>query len=54
MNEARVIEKDQSQNRAWGKYILFPVILILLFAFPIVRPPLFFLTLFSPLLCMWL
>jgi branched-chain amino acid transport system permease protein len=35
-----------SENRPWGRYIILPAIMIVLFAFPVVRPPLFFLTLF--------
>src|SRR3972149_5092379 len=46
MNEIQEKPKDHAQTRSWGKYIYFPVILILLCAFPIVKPPLFFLTLF--------
>ena len=37
--------KDQVQNLSWGKYLYLSVILTLLFAFPLVKPPLFFLTL---------
>ena len=35
---------DKAKGRPWGS-IFFPVIMIILFAFPIVKPPLFFLTL---------
>ena len=46
MGEMQEMVKDRAQTRPWGKYISLPVILIILFAFPVVRPPLFFLTLF--------
>jgi len=46
IGEIKEMTKDHAQTRSWGKYLYFPVILILLFAFPIVKPPLFFLTLF--------
>jgi branched-chain amino acid transport system permease protein len=36
---------DKAKGRPWGKYLVFPVIMVILFAFPIVRPPLFFLSL---------
>ena len=37
--------KERTQNQSRGRYIYLPLIMIALFAFPIVRPPLFFLTL---------
>ena len=37
---------DETRNRMRGKYVYLPLILILLFVFPVVKPPLFFLTLF--------
>lgn len=37
--------KDQRKSRRWGSYVYLGVILILLFAFPLLRPPLFFLSL---------
>jgi len=37
---------DETRNRLRGKYVYLPLILILLFVFPVVKPPLFFLTLF--------
>jgi len=46
MGEIQEMIKDRAQTRPWGKYISLSVILIILFAFPVVRPPLFFLTLF--------
>jgi branched-chain amino acid transport system permease protein len=45
MDETREIGRDQAQNRSWGKTLVFPIVLILLLAFPVVKPPLFFLTL---------
>jgi branched-chain amino acid transport system permease protein len=36
---------DEPKSRSWGKYILFSGIMIILFAFPIAKPPLFFLSL---------
>jgi branched-chain amino acid transport system permease protein len=46
VDEMQGMMKDKGQNRPWGKYIYLPIIMIILFAFPLVRPPLFFLTLF--------
>ncbi len=45
MDETNEKPKDEVQTRKWVKYFYLPLILILLFAFPMVRPPLFFLTL---------
>ena len=36
---------NKAKGRPWGKYIVFSIIMIILLAFPVVRPPLFFLTL---------
>ena len=38
--------KDRAQRQAWVRNIYLPVILAALFAFPLAKPPLFFLTLF--------
>jgi branched-chain amino acid transport system permease protein len=38
--------KGETENRPWRRHILVILIMIVLFAFPIIRPPLFFLTLF--------
>jgi branched-chain amino acid transport system permease protein len=46
MSEIKEITNDQAKTRSWGKYIYLPVILVALFAFPVAKPPLFFLTLF--------
>lgn len=46
MGEMQKTMKDEAENRPWGRYISLLIIMILLFAFPIVKPPLFFLTLF--------
>ncbi len=45
MDETNEKPKDEVQTRKWVKYFYLLLILILLFAFPMVRPPLFFLTL---------
>jgi len=45
MDKTQEMTKDRAQNQSWGKYVYLSVIMIALFAFPIVRPPLFFLTL---------
>jgi branched-chain amino acid transport system permease protein len=43
--ETQMTTIGEGKKRAWGKYILFPLIMIMLFAFPVVKPPLFFLSL---------
>ena len=45
MGEIKEMIKDRVQKLSWGNYIYPILLLALLFAFPAVRPPLFFLTL---------
>ena len=46
MGKTQEARDEKTQSRPWGKAIFLPVIMITLFAFPAVRPPLFFLALF--------